>query len=53
VGHDNERVALIYQHASNKDDRRVAEGLDALVKEARPDDDGDNDGAAGVLVPVA
>jgi integrase len=51
MGHDNERAALIYQHASNKADRKVAEGLDALVREARPDDDADDDGAAGVLVP--
>lgn len=57
MGHDNERAALIYQHASNKADRKVAEGLDALVKEVRLDDDGDDDqgddGAAGSFVPVA
>ena len=52
MGHDNERAALIYQHASNKADRKVAEGLDALLKKARPsrDDDG---GAAGTCMPVA
>jgi integrase len=58
MGHDNERAALIYQHASNKADRKVAEGLDALVKEARPAEDvsdgtDDDDGSAGTLVPVA
>ncbi|MFL6053363.1 MAG: tyrosine-type recombinase/integrase [Actinoallomurus sp.] len=50
MGHDNERAALIYQHASNKADRKVAEGLDALLKEARgAEDAGDdpNDGATG------
>jgi integrase len=35
IGHDNERAALIYQHASNRADRKVAEGLDALLKTAR------------------
>jgi hypothetical protein len=53
MGHDNERAALIYQHASNKADRKVAEGLDALVREARPDDDEDDDGSARLLVPPA
>jgi hypothetical protein len=57
MGHDNERAALIYQHASNKADRKVAEGLDALLKETRhtPDgrDDQDDGGSAGNLVPVA
>ncbi|GAA4630304.1 hypothetical protein GCM10023196_055110 [Actinoallomurus vinaceus] len=57
MGHDNERAALIYQHASNKSDRKIADGLDALVKAARStEDDGDDqddDGTAGKLVPVA
>jgi integrase len=54
MGHDNERAALIYQHASNKADRKVAEGLDALLKEARPTRDEDDDGGAtGTWVPVA
>ncbi|GLY78635.1 hypothetical protein Airi01_069020 [Actinoallomurus iriomotensis] len=26
MGHDNERAALIYQHASNQADRKIAEG---------------------------
>jgi hypothetical protein len=46
MGHDNERAALIYQHASNKADRKIAEGLDALLGEHRSNagDQGDNDG---------
>jgi hypothetical protein len=54
MGHDNERAALIYQHATNKADQAIAQGLDALLKAQRDnrEDDGD-DGAAGVLVPVA
>jgi integrase len=43
MGHDNERAALIYQHASNKADRKVAEGLDELLKETRAAGDEDND----------
>ncbi|MEV5709927.1 site-specific integrase [Actinoallomurus sp. NPDC052274] len=57
MGHDNERAALIYQHASNQADRKIADGLDALVKAARPvdqaDDDQDDGGPPGKLVPVA
>jgi integrase len=42
MGHDNERAALIYQHASNRADRKIAEGLNALVETARRPDDGDD-----------
>jgi hypothetical protein len=54
MGHDNERAALIYQHATSKADRAIAQGLDDLLKAQRddPGEEGD-DGAAGVLVPVA
>jgi integrase len=50
MGHDNERAALIYQHKSSAADQKISDGLDKLVKAKRSDDD---DGAAGVLVPVA
>jgi integrase len=54
MGHDNERSALIYQHASNQADRKIAEGLNALVKCPRKPDEGDgsddDDGMAGSLV---
>jgi integrase len=56
MGHDNERAALIYQHASNRADRKIAEGLNALVEGARKPEDGDgpddDDGMAGSLVRV-
>jgi integrase len=52
MGHDNERAALIYQHASNQADRKIAEGLDALLSAAQDEDDPD-DGTAGNPVPVA
>jgi integrase len=50
MGHDSDRAALIYQHATRDTDRKIADALDARVKAERPDDD---DGTAGVLVPVA
>ncbi|MCW2861377.1 MAG: site-specific integrase [Actinoallomurus sp.] len=56
MGHDNERAALIYQHASNQADRKIAEGLSALVEGARKPENGDgpddDDGMAGSLVRV-
>jgi integrase len=57
MGHDNERAALIYQHASSKSDRKIADGLDALVRAVQPADDEsedqDDDGSAGKPVPVS
>jgi integrase len=55
MGHDNERTALIYQHASNQADRKIAEGLNALVEGARRSDNGDgdeDDGTADVLARI-
>lgn len=53
MGHDNEWAALRYQHRSAKGDRIIADGPDALVREERDQDDEDDGGAAGTLVPVA
>ncbi|MFF5261803.1 tyrosine-type recombinase/integrase [Actinomadura viridis] len=53
MGHDNERAALRYQHRSAKGDRAIADGLDALVQAEWGEDDEDEGGAAGALVPVA
>jgi integrase len=57
MGHDNERAALIYQHASDKADRKIADGLNLLLESERgmvdEQDSDDDDGAAGALVPVA
>ena len=50
MGHDSDRAALIYQHATRDADRRIADALDARIRAQRPDDD---DGAAGVLVPAS
>nr|WP_176611613.1 tyrosine-type recombinase/integrase [Actinomadura sp. WMMB 499] len=51
MGHDNERAALRYQHRSANADRAIADGLDALMR-ARDESDDDDDGTAGVPVPV-
>ena len=50
MGHDDMRAALIYQRESIETDRRIAEGLSALVDEL--DDPDDENGPAGALVPV-
>lgn len=39
MGHDNERAALIYQHATNKADQAIARGLDELLAAHRDDPD--------------
>jgi hypothetical protein len=51
MGHDNERAALRYQHQSDRADRVIAEGLDALLRVER-DPGEDDDGTAGPLVPA-
>jgi integrase len=57
MGHDSVRAAIIYQHATTEADARVAATLEAALAgdadEAADDDvEGDDDGAAGALVPV-
>ena len=52
MGQDNERAALIYQHASSQADRKIADGLDALLGEHRSaavGDKDDEDGAGGLM----
>lgn len=34
MGHDSMRAALIYQHASDTGDRRIADALDAVIEAA-------------------
>jgi integrase len=48
MGHDSDRAALIYQHATRDADRRIADALDARIKLERPDADG-----AGGRLPVS
>jgi integrase len=46
MGQDSDRAALIYHHASQGADRKIADALDARVRAERQDDDG----TAGALV---
>ena len=39
MGQDGDRAALIYHHASQGADRKIADALDARVGTERPDDD--------------
>ncbi len=36
MGHDSMRAALIYQHATDAGDRRIADALDAVINGATP-----------------
>jgi len=56
MGHDSMRAALIYQHATQKADRKITDALERLLdehaEEGRDGSDEDlDDGAAGALVP--
>ncbi|MPZ61402.1 MAG: integrase [Propionibacteriales bacterium] len=55
MGHDSERAALIYQHATSEADRLVAKRLnDYLLREREDaDDDEPDDGAARVPARVS
>lgn len=59
MGHDSMRAALIYQHATQSADRKIADAMEELITEHdsatdQDDDQGDDpdDGAAGALVPA-
>ncbi|MFN0282673.1 MAG: tyrosine-type recombinase/integrase, partial [Kineosporiaceae bacterium] len=41
MGHDSMRAALIYQHASDTGDRRIADALDAVIEAAAEDEQDD------------
>ena len=47
MGHDNERAALIYQHKSATADRKIADGLDALLRASRDQGQAGEDGGDG------
>jgi hypothetical protein len=50
MGHDSVEAAMIYQYATAEADRAVADKLDdRLMRECGTEDDGPDDGAAGVL----
>lgn len=54
MGHDSVRAAMIYQHATSEAGRAIADALNDKIKAERGgDDDEDDGGLGGVLVPVA
>jgi hypothetical protein len=52
MGHDSERAAMIYQHQARGADHAITGAIDAHITAAHDDDQGDDDGMAGALVPV-
>ncbi|MGW4966597.1 tyrosine-type recombinase/integrase [Nonomuraea sp. NPDC004186] len=58
MGHDSDRAALIYQHATRDADQRIADALSARAKAERKKAEKkrkrrDDDGSAGALVPAS
>lgn len=56
MGHDSMRAALIYQHATEGADRKIADAIERLIGDqdiGGPEGNGDEpeDGGAGVVVP--
>ncbi|MEV7968649.1 site-specific integrase [Sphaerisporangium sp. NPDC088356] len=49
MGHDSDRAALIYQHATRDADQKIADALSVRVEAERKNDD---DGLGGALVPA-
>jgi integrase len=49
MGHNSDRAALIYQHATRDADRKIADALDARVRAERPDSDDDGDPARALF----
>ncbi len=51
MGHDSERAAMIYQHEARGADQTITSAIDAHIA-AEHDQDEDDDGQAGALVPA-
>ena len=54
MGHDSMRAALIYQHATQRADRKIADALERLLDKraegtGNGEDDGPDDGVGGLL----
>lgn len=54
MGHDSQRAALIYQHEARGADLAITNVIEARIEAERGQDDDpdDDDGSAGILVPV-
>jgi integrase len=48
MGHDSERAAMIYQHEARGADKAITDAIDKHVDDEQRQDDGGDDGAAGV-----
>ncbi|WP_165975380.1 integrase [Actinomadura rubrisoli] len=55
VGHDSVRAAMIYQHSTSAAGRAIATALNDKIRaeRGRDDDEEEDGGLGGVLVPVA
>ena len=52
IGHDSERAALIYQHEARGADKAITDAIDKHVDDEQRQDDEDDGGPAGALVPA-
>ena len=43
IGHSSTRAAMIYQHATDERDQRIAEALNAMIETARKEGDQGDD----------
>jgi integrase len=53
MGHDSERAAMIYQHEAHGADSTITNAINAYIEADQHGDQDDDDGSAGVLVPVS
>jgi integrase len=52
MSHDSERAAMIYQHEAQGADKAITDAIDTHVQGEQAKRGDDDDGPAGVLVPV-
>jgi integrase len=52
MGHDSERVAMIYQHEARGADTAITNAIDMHVQAEPARRDDDEDGPTGVLIPA-
>jgi hypothetical protein len=52
TGHDSERAAMIYQHEARGAGGAITNAINVCIIAGQDGDQGDDDGTAGVLVPV-
>jgi hypothetical protein len=52
MGHDSERVAMIYQHEARGADTAITNAVDTHVQAEQARRGDDEDGPTGVLIPA-